>query len=297
MPRKIIRAIALAALLSIAPAQAQISLEDDTGKVVQLPRTAKRIVSLAPHVTELLFAAGAGPQVVGVVAYSNFPAAAIKLQQVGGYSNVDMEAVAALKPDLVVAWKSGNRSANLDKLAALDIPVFMNEPRMLDDVARSLENFGRLAGSEAVANAAATEFRTRKLALEKKYGSRPKVPVFYQIWNRPLMTINGEHLISDVMRLCGGENVFSSLPQIAPTISIEGVLAANPEVVIASGMGEQRPDWLDQWRRWPSLSASAADNFYFIPPDLIQRHTPRLLDGAAMLCEFLETARSKRPHN
>ncbi|AYH45650.1 cobalamin-binding protein [Azoarcus sp. DN11] len=288
-------ALAIAAsLFTAVPARAELLIRDDTGHELRLARPAERIVSLAPHVTELLYAAGAGAHVVGAVAYSDFPEAARKLPRVGGYSNVDMEAIAALKPDLVIAWKSGNRDSHLDKLAALGIPVYMSEPRRLEDVAHSLENIGRLAGTDKAARAAADAFRARKAALAERYSQRPRVRMFYQIWNKPLMTINDEHLISDVIRLCGGENVFGGLSELAPTIGVESVLAADPEVIVASGMGEARPDWLDYWKRWPKLAAIARDNLYFIPPELIQRHTPRILDGATMLCEQLEDARRKR---
>ncbi len=290
----LINALAVAILLAPVPAGAAIDITDDTGAQVHLPQPARRIVSLAPHVTELLFAAGAGEQVVGVVAYSDFPQAATKLPQVGGYSNIDLEAVAALEPDLVIAWKSGNRDTHLDRLAALGIAVYVNEPRSLDDVARSIEQFGRLAGSEAVARRAAEAFRARRAALAARYGGRPPVRTFYQIWQQPLMTINDAHLIADVIRLCGGENVFGGLSQLAPTVGVEAVLAADPEVIIASGMGASRPEWLDQWKRWAGLRASAAGNLFFIPPEIIQRHTPRILDGAERLCTQLEDARNKR---
>ncbi len=290
----LINALAVAILLAPVPAGAAIDITDDTGAQVHLPQPARRIVSLAPHVTELLFAAGAGEQVVGVVAYSDFPQAATKLPQVGGYSNIDLEAVAALEPDLVIAWKSGNRDTHLDRLAALGIAVYVNEPRSLDGVARSIEQFGRLAGSEAVARRAAEAFRARRAALAARYGGRPPVRTFYQIWQQPLMTINDTHLIADVIRLCGGENVFGGLSQLAPTVGVEAVLAADPEVIIASGMGASRPEWLDQWKRWAGLRASAAGNLFFIPPEIIQRHTPRILDGAERLCTQLEDARNKR---
>ena len=286
--------VLLAAALLAAPLHAQLVIEDDAGRRVALAAPAHRIVSLAPHLTEVLFAAGVGDRVVGVVAYSDYPAAARALPQVGGYSNIDMEAIAALRPDLVVAWKSGNRDANLDRLAALGIPVYVNESRSLDDVARTLEALGRLGGNEGGGRTAAEAFRARKAALAARYSARPAVRTFYQIWDKPLMTINGEHIISDVLRLCGGTNVFGELAQLAPTISVEAVLAANPEVVVASGMGEARPEWLDQWRRWPALAAAAAGNLYFVPPELIQRHTPRILDGAQQVCDFLDQARAKR---
>ena len=287
-------AAVLASAIVATPLHAELVAEDDTGREVRLARPAQRIVSLAPHVTELLFAAGAGARVVGAVAYSDYPPAARRLPRVGGYGNVDMEGVAALQPDLVIAWKTGNRDAHLDKLAALGIAVYVNEPRSLDDVARSLERLGFLAGSEETGRAAAEAFRARRNELAARYGRRAKVRMFYQIWDRPLMTVNDEHLISDAIRLCGGENVFGALTQLAPTVGIESVLAADPEVIVASGMGEARPDWLDQWKRWPRLAATVADNLYFIPPELIQRHTPRILDGAAQLCEFLDQARARR---
>lgn len=284
----------LACAVPVGTMAGELRVSDDTGQPLRLERPAQRIVSLAPHVTELLFAAGVGERVVGVVDYSDYPEAARKLPRVGGYSNVDLEAVVALKPDLVIAWKSGNRDAHLGRLDALGIPVFMNEPRSLEHVASSLETFGLLAGNGDSGKAAATAFRTRLSSLAARYRAQPPVRMFYQIWDRPLMTVNGEHLISDVIRLCGGENVFASQRQLAPTLGVEGVLAANPEAIVASGMGDARPEWLDLWKRWPSLTATARKNLFFVPPELIQRHTPRILDGAEMLCEQLETARARR---
>lgn len=275
------------------PAAAELRLTDDAGRTVVLAAPAQRIVSLAPHVTELLFAAGAGGKVVGATQYSDYPEAAKTIPRVGGYTSVDMEAVVALKPDLVIVWKSGNRNQQYDKLEKLGIPVFVNEPRSLDDVARAIETFGRIAATPREADESARAFRARRDALAKQYAARPPVAVFYQIWNKPLMTINGQHLISDVMALCGGRNVFAGLPILAPTVTEEAVLAAAPDVIVASGMGESRPEWLDAWRRWSALPAVKSDNLYFIPPEILQRHTPRILDGAQKLCEQLEQARQK----
>lgn len=289
-----LRSLAFSLLVLSGLAWADVDLTDDHGKAVHLAQPARRIVSLAPHVTELLYAAGAGDRVVGAVQYSDYPEAAKKVARVGSYTAVDMEKVVALKPDLVVAWKSGNRDAHLDKLRGLGIPVFINEPRKIDDVARSLSQLGKLAGTEAVAEPAAKAFRERHAALAAKYSAQPKVRTFYEIWNRPLMTINGEHLIADVIRLCGGENVFAKLPVLAPAIDVEAVLAAQPEAIVASGMGEARPEWLDDWRKWSKLTAVARGNLFFIPPDQIQRHTPRILDGAERLCAQLEEARGRR---
>jgi len=288
------RPLLLALLFASGIAHAAIDIVDDRGQTVRLAQPAKRIVSLAPHITELLFAAGAGDKVVGAVQYSDYPEAAKKIARVGGYTSVDMEKVAALKPDLVIAWKSGNRDAHLDKLKALGIPVFVNEPRRIEDVARSIAQMGKLAGTETAGDAAAQAFRKRHAALSARYSARPTVRIFYEAWNRPLMTVNGEHLISDVIRLCGGENVFAKLPVLAPVVDTEAVLAVAPEAIVASGMGEERPEWLDDWRQWVRLTAVARGNLFFIPPGVIQRHTPRILDGAERLCGQLDEARARR---
>lgn len=276
-------------------AHAEIIVTDDSGATVRLKEPARRIVSLAPHVTETLFAAGAGAKLVGAVDYSDYPDAAQKLARIGGYSKLDLEVITALKPDLAVGWASGNSPAHIDKLRALGIPVYLVQPERIDDVAVNLERYGELAGTQTTARAAAADFRQRLADLRGKYAAQPKVRVFYQIWKQPLMTVGGGQVISDAIRLCGGENVFADLKPLAPKVSIEAVLAADPEVVVASGMGEARPEWVDDWRQWPSLTAVKRDNLYFIPPDLIQRHTPRLAEGAARLCAHIEAARGKRP--
>jgi iron complex transport system substrate-binding protein len=168
------------------------------------------------------------------------------------------------------------------------------QPERIDDVAANLERYGELAGTQATARAAAKSFRDRLAELRTQYGTRPKVRVFYQIWKQPLMTVGGRQVISDAIRLCGGENVFADLKPLAPKVTVEAVLAADPEVIIASGMDAARPEWVDDWRQWPGLTAVKRDNLYFIPPDLIQRHTPRLAEGTARLCAQLEAARGKR---
>lgn len=273
---------------------APIEVIDDSGHALRLAAPAQRIVSLAPHLTELLFAAGAGAQVVGAVAYSDYPPAAAELPQVGSYNQIDLEAVLALRPDLVIAWQSGNRNTQFERLRAFGIPLYLNEPRDFDALAHSLEQFGRLTGQESSAQQAAAALRKRHAALAARYRSRPRVRVFYQIWDRPMMTINDQHLIGKVITLCGGENVFGQLPTLTPNVSVEAVLAAQPEAIIASGTGTSRPAWLDQWQQWPQLPAAARDHLFFIPPDLLQRHAPRILDGAEILCAQLEEVRAAR---
>ena len=285
--------VAVIFLFWLASANAQVSVRDDYGHEIRLDQPASRIVSLAPHLTELLYAAGAGSRLVGAVEFSDFPAAARALPQVGSDARIDLEAVLALRPDLVVAWPNAGSLRAVERLAQLGLPVFRSEPRELDDVARTLQRLGRLAGSQAQAESAAAAFRARAAALEKRYAAQRRVRVFYQIWDRPLLTVNGDHIISKVIALCGGENVFAGLPLLVPEVDREAVLRANPEAIVASGSNDAQPQWLEMWRQFPGLAAAARGQLYAIPADLIQRQTPRILDGAERLCGRLEAVRAR----
>ncbi len=287
--------VLLAALmLGGVAARAEVVVRDDSGTTLRLAQPARRIVSLAPHATENLYAAGAGGKVVGAVDYSDFPEAARRLPRVGSYDRPDLEAVLVQKPDLVIAWWSGTPPTLVARLRKLGIPVYQSEPRKLADIAGNIEDFGRLAGSEASATPAARAFRQRLADLRARHGTRPAVPLFYQVWNQPLMTVGGGQIISEVIAACGGENRFASLAGLAPAVSVEAVLAADPEVIVASGMGSGTPVGLDDWRAWKQMRAVARGNLFYVPADLMQRSTPRLLDGAEQLCRHLETARGRR---
>lgn len=281
-------------LLSAASVMAAVTVTDDSGRELTLPRPARRIISLAPHVTELLFAAGAGEFIVGAVEYSYYPEQAKRIPRVGNNLQLDLERIVALKPDLIVVWLHGNAQRQLDMLLKLGIPVFYNEPHRLHDIARSLERFGRLAGTDAAAQSAARAFSARESDLRARYAGRPPVRVFYQVWDRPLMTINGNQIINDVIALCGGQNVFADLKPLVPPVSIEAVLDADPEAIVTAIVDPNVQSGLEIWKQWPHLTATARNNFMFIPADLITRHTPRILDGGQQLCENLDKARMKR---
>jgi len=284
----------LALVLSSAAGAAEIRIVDDAGRAVSLKHPAQRIISLAPHLTELLFAAGAGSRVVGTVAYSDYPPAARSIARIGDSAQLDLERIVALKPDLILVWQDGNAQRQLEKLLRLGIPVFYNEPRRLPDIARSIEQLGRLAGTEAVALPAARAFLARLAELRGRYAGRAPVRVFYQIWDKPLMTVNGDHLISHVIRLCGGRNVFAGLKPLTPEISTETVLAADPEAIAGMSTEAGQAGTLDQWKRWPRLQAVARGNLFVIDSDFISRDTPRILQGAEQLCEDLAAARARR---
>jgi len=288
------RLVLIAVTVFAQHAQAQVSVRDDYGRTVELAVPAARIVSLAPHLTELLYAAGAGDKVVGAIAYSDYPPAARALPRVGSDAGIDLEAVLALRPDLVVAWPNPGSVRAIERLASLGLAVYRSEPRSFDDIARTLERLGALAGTEAAAEAAARAFRVRLARLEAKYSGRAPVRVFYQVWGRPIVTVNGAHLISKVIRLCGGENVFARLPLIAPEVDREAVLRADPQVIVASGPDGERPGWLDAWKAFPGLAAARGGQLYTIPPDLIERQSTRILDGAARMCRILDAVRGDR---
>ena len=271
--------------------QADIQVEDALGRTVVLQHPATRVVSLAPHITEVVFAAGAGEQLVGAVSYSDYPEAAKEIPRVGSYDTVSYETLVALKPDLVLAWHEGNGEEVIARLESLGLKVFVSEPRQLEDVADSLRAVGQLTGNEETAEAAALKFSQRLAQLRNTYSGEKEVSVYYQIWDEPLLTLNGDHLISDVVRLCGGRNVFAGAVTLVTRISVESVIRADPQVIIASGMDKARPEWLDDWREWSSMTAVENNQLYFVPPDVLQRHTPRITEGASLLCEALQKAR------
>jgi len=283
--------IALLWVLLTPAGSAQITVRDAMDRTLVLEKPATRVISLAPHITEVVYAAGAGEQLVGAASYSDYPEAAKAIPRVGSYDSVSYETLLTLKPDLVLAWHEGNGEDVVTRLQSLGLNVYVGEPRALEDVAESLRVIGVLTGNEEVADAAASRFMQQLNALRETYSSREPVTVYYQIWNEPLLTLNGDHLISDVVRLCGGRNVFADAMPLVSRISVESVLRANPQVIIASGMDKARPEWLDDWREWSAMTAVKNDQLYFIPPDILQRHTPRIIEGATLMCEKLQQAR------
>lgn len=286
-------------MLILGPTQlsAAVSVLDDEGTVVELPKVAMRVISLAPSLTELLFAAGAGSNIVGVVEYSDFPEAARAIPVVGRHDLLDMERILQLNPDLIVAWQSGNPRASVARLRELGFAVYIAEPKRLDSIPSHLERLSRLTGTESRGNLAAQDFRDHLQLLADTYKNQSPVSVFYQVWDQPLISAGGDELINDIIELCGGRNIFADITLVAPKVSIEAVLARNPEAIIASGMDIERPEWLDDWKNWPTVTAVHNDNLFFVPPELLQRHTPRALLGASMMCNQIDQAREVASQN
>lgn len=294
--------LAFAASGASAGTQDKPCAVDDLERRVCLEAPAERIVALSPGATELAFAAGAGEKVVAVVEHSDYPAPARELPSVGNHTRIDLEALVGLKPDLVIGWVTGNPEEQLETLQSLGTQVFYIEPQTVDGVADTLTRLGLLAGSEEAAEEEAETFLAGMAKLKARYAEREPVRTFYQVWDAPLMSINGEHLIGRAIADCGGVNVFGDQPRLVPRLDDEAVLAANPEVIItgssdaqneaeASGDKPARNEWLEHWQQYPSMAAVKQENLYTVPADPLVRPTPRFLQGAQSLCERIDQAR------
>jgi len=278
---------------SLSAGEIQRCAVDDVGQELCLPAPAHRIVTLSPGATELIFAAGAGDKVVAVVNYSDYPPEALKLPLVGSHTRVDMEALLALRPDLVITWVTGNPPAQMELLDELGIPTFAIEPRTFEGVSSVIERLATLAGTEQEGLAEAERFRVGITALSEQYRNAEPIPVFYQVWEQPLMTINNDHLIGKVLQLCGGVNVFGDMPRLVPRISAEVVLQADPHAILTGSVEGVSDDQLDSWKQYSELTAVKKNNLFFVPASPISRPTPRLLEATRIVCDYLDSARER----
>lgn len=287
--------VLLAGLLSL-PVQAAISVRDDDGNTVTVQKPAQRILALAPHITELVFAAGGGEKIVGAVSYSDYPEAAKKIPHVGDNRQFDMERIIAMKPDLIVIWRHGSADRQIAMLRQLKVPIYHSDPKKLADIAEGVERLGQLMGTDNVARPAAAQLRTRLAGLTSQYGKRAPVRVFYQVWDKPLYTISGASIISDAMRVCGGQNIFAAMKVVAPVVTPEGVLAEDPEAIFGTSEKSDADSegGLAMWRAFPSLTAVRKNNLFRLNGDLLNRAGPRMIDGTAAMCEQLDMARQRR---
>jgi iron complex transport system substrate-binding protein len=279
-------AAALMLLASARAAAISIELRDDRGVAVTLDAPARRIVALAPHLAEIAYAAGAGDRLVGVSNFSDFPPEAKRLPVVFDWGRVDYERVIALRPDVVLAWRSGTPALQVERLERLGMKVVVTEVRHFADVAALERTVGRIAGTGASAEAAARDFEKRLAGLRAEYAARPALSVFLEIWHAPMITINGEHVFSEAIELCGGRNVFARARTATPLVSREQLLGARPEVVIMGSAAER-----DAWRGLDAVPAVRAGHVYAVRANDLHRPGPRLLEGARELCLALDRAR------
>jgi iron complex transport system substrate-binding protein len=282
--------IGLAGVLALAASAHAARVVDDTGATVELASPARRIVTLAPHAAELVASAGAASKLVAVGERTDLPREARALPVVGDANAIDVEAILALAPDLVVTWP-WTAPAQVARLRDRGIAVFTTSPRTIDAIAGDIEKLGALAGTSAAAARSAGAFRARLASLARDVRPGPRVRVFYQLSDAPLYTIGAGHTITQAIALCGGENVFASLPVPAPVVNVEEVLAQKPALIVAGTEGARRPRWLDAWRRWPELPAARDAGLAVVDADLMHRPGPRFVDGVAQLCARVAKAR------
>ncbi len=261
---------------------AAITVTDDAGKEVNLSAPAERIVALAPHAVETIYKVGAGESLVGVIASSDYPAEARSLPLVGSYRGIALEAILAREPQLVIAWGSGSPQAVIERLRSLDVPVYISEPRQLLDVADNLRDIGRLTGRSAQGEEAAKKFEQRLDALGQSLEESPRV--FYQLGANPLTTLADGHIVTQVIRHCGGDPLFVESPVLVPQIGREALIAARPEVILAAS---ENDDWKSDWQRWAILPAVQDQRLYTLEPDWISRPGPRLIKAVEQVCRAL----------
>lgn len=292
MSRSLVLLLCLAGLLATDAARAAVTLTQADGAVLRLDRQAGRIVTLSPNLAELVFSAGAGERLIATVEYSNFPEQAAGLPRIGDAFRLDIEGIVALRPDLVIAWHSGNPRPAIAQLRSLGVTVWTVEIREPNEIATTLEAIGRAAGTQDSADQAALDFRTRLEALSHAYRDASPLTYFYQVDARPLFTLNGDHLVSRGLALCGAENLFADEPALAFQVSHEAVVVADPDALIAPSL-PGGADPLAQWRSWPAMQAVESGSLFTLDADRISRATPRWLDSIETGCRLLQNLRQQ----
>jgi iron complex transport system substrate-binding protein len=272
-----------------ADASAQISVRDDLGRPLFAKTAPTRIVTLAPFLTELVYAAGAGDRLVGVSALSNYPAEAAKLPQVPTGVGFSMEYMAHLKPDLVIAWRDGIRREDIDRISGFGTLVFVAQARTLEDVPRLLKVIGSLTGNDV--SKAVGEYEGKLETLRRQNSGKVKLATFLEIWNRPLTTLSGTHFMSEALEICRAENVFKDIDGSAPQISYDELYEKNPYVIVGAGSASSNEEFRNNWTVRQALNAVKDDRLVFVDADSFQRPSPRTPDGIAQLCAGLDKVR------
>jgi iron complex transport system substrate-binding protein len=260
---------------------------DDTGQRVSLPAPPRRIVSLAPGATEMLFAAGAGDRIIATVDYSDEPAAAKRVPRIGDVTAVDIERLVALHPDLVIAWPGGGNPAQIERIQQLGIPIYRQQVNRLAELPVSLRRLGALAADRSIAERAARTLEAELARLAREYGGRKQPTVLLEVWNRPIYTVGGRHLMSDALTLCGARNVFGDLKELGPVIDTEAVLARDPDIIVAAAPPGEAASWLAEWRRFGSLSAVRSGRLIAFEDQRLSRLGPSVVPATEALCKAL----------
>ena len=293
--RRLARLALLFALVIADPvvaADTARSVRDDKGALVAVPAAPCRIVSLAPGTTAMLYAAGAGHCLVGTIAHSDEPAEAASVPIVGDAETLDFEQLLGLRPTVVVVAVDVVQRVRIDRIRALRIPVYQVHVRRLAEMPESLQRLGALAGSESIAQSKAAELRSELHDIGERYRTRAPLRVLYQIWDRPIYTIGGRHVISDALRLCGATNIFADLETAAPAVTREATVLRDPQLILASAPPATAAEWLAEWRKFPAMSAVRNAQLVSYSDERIDRMGPSVIEATANLCAVIDHARA-----
>ncbi len=271
----------------------EICVKDDRSRDVCVSEPVKKIISLAPGATELVYAAGAGKHVIAVDEHSDYPPAVSSVPRIGGFPNISVEAIAAMKPDMIVAWGGGNSPKVTSRLESLGIKLFYIDPLTFPDIASAIRRLGKLFGTASHANQQAEEMLARYETLKKQYHAKKPVTVFYEIWNKPLMSISRNQIIGQVIELCGGQNIYADSTIRVPKVSMESLLGRNPQVIVSSNNLKDGKTIEERWAKWSNLQAVKNHHLFTVSGNQISRPTPRALDAAETLCQQLESVRKE----
>jgi iron complex transport system substrate-binding protein len=261
----------------------------------------QRIITLAPHLSELVDAAGGAERLVSVSAFSNLPESVKQLPVTSDARSIDLEKMKSLRPDLIIYWLGGTSESQIQSIKKTfnqDVQFISVQPKKLSDIATDIETIGKALGTDSVAkkNADAlrlkiTELSTKQKNPKQKNISERKVRVFYQVWAQPLMTLNQDHIIGDIIQRCGGEQLFAHEKVLVPTVSREAVIKANPEIIFtAVDSSKIKADW-SMWSSFPQLAATKNKAFIDLDGDIISRPSPRIMQGAEKICAEINKVR------
>jgi iron complex transport system substrate-binding protein len=286
--------VALLAALATAGAVGGVTLTDEAGREVRVPDRSDRIVSLAPSITEILFGLGAGVRVVGVTQYSNYPPEAARLPKVGSYVNLSLEKILALRPDLVIGIRDGNPKAVIDRLTDLGVPCYIVDPQSLDGVVATVRNIGRAVGRDRAADQIAGQMASRIREVERRVAGLANPRVFYQIGVDPIVSAGRGTFPDILIEAAGGKNVAGAMGAY-PQLNVEQVLVDRPEIIIVTSMAREYDFERVKgfWGRWPDLPAVAARRIYVVDSDLMDRPSPRIVEGLETLARLIHPERFK----
>ena len=283
-------------MVALPAVAAAVTVQDDDRNVIELAAHPERIISLSPGATAMLFAAGAGERVVGTSAYSDEPAAASSIERIGDAQSFDLERILALRPDVVVVWSGGTPAAEVARLQGVGLRIYHQHVKRLDDIPDSLRRLGMLTGTSAQAQSAASQLQLRIAALRSRYAHNSAASVLIQIWDRPIYTVGRDQIITDVIHACGFRNAFEDLQDVSPAVTIESVLARDPDYILALASDQNAAQsWVQQWRQFASMKAQRPGHVIAWSDPRLPTLGPGLIAAAEDLCKALQSADSHRP--